>query len=235
MQAPSQAFRAYLRRRDDAIEPEMLQEEQEVSKLFNEKTFYRAFVQDMLKAEKEVIICSPFVTKFRSEFFKPIIKKLKNRNIEIFIFTRPIEEYDLLQRAQATSAINDYKELGVNIFCPQGNIHEKIAIIDREILWEGSLNILSQRESREMMRRITDDDAAQQVMSYLELNNKLAEAYKIKYDKLCRNLINNSRQNFKLKLRMFLLGLAIPVTIWWIFYIIKSMMILLRSLKLFAA
>ena len=123
MQAPSQAFRAYLRRRDDAIESEELQEKQEASRLFNEKTFYRAFVQDMLKAEKEVIICSPFVTKFRSEFFKKTLEKLRRRNIEVFIFTRPIEEYDILQRAQAESAINDYKEFGVNIFCPQGNIH----------------------------------------------------------------------------------------------------------------
>lgn len=230
MQSPSQAFRAYLRRRDDTIEPEELQEEQELSRLFNEKTFFRAFIQDMLTAKKEVIICSPFVTKFRSEFFKQTLMKLRKRNIEVFVFTRPIEEYDLLQRAQATSAINDYKELGVNIFCPQGNIHEKVAIIDREILWEGSLNILSQRESREMMRRITDDDATEQVISYLGLNKELAEAYKLKYDKLCRNLINKSEQNFKLKIRMLLLGISIPVTIWCILQFIKSMMILLRVL-----
>ena len=226
MQAPSQAFRAYLKRRDDAIKPEESQEEQAVSRLFNEKTFFRAFIQDLLKVKKEVIICSPFVTKFRSEFFKQTLEKLRKRNIEVFIFTRPIEEYDLLQRAQATSAINDYKELGANIFCPPGNIHEKVAIIDREILWEGSLNILSQRESREMMRRITDNDVAKQVMSYLDLNTKLAEAYKLKYDELCRNLINDKKQYFKLKVHMFLLGFAITIIIWSILYFIKSMIFL---------
>lgn len=228
VQTPS--FREYLRRREATIKSKEPQEEQvqQINTLFNEKTFYRAFTDDMLKAKEEVIICSPFVTKFRSEFFKKILQRLRHRNIEVFIFTRPIEEYDLLQRAQAESAINDYKELEVNIFCPQGNIHEKVAIIDREILWEGSLNILSQRESREMMRRITDEDAAKQVMSYLELNEELAAAYKLKYDKLCRNLINDKKQNFKLKMQMFLLGLVTPVIIWCIHYFIKSMIFLLQ-------
>lgn len=231
VQAPSQAFRAYLRRRDDAIDTDEQPEQEEgISKLFNDKTFYSAFVDDLQKAKEEVIICSPFVTKFRSEFFKQILTKLRKRKVEVFIFTRPVEEYDLVQRAQAESALKDYEELGACIFYPQGNVHEKVAIIDREILWEGSLNILSQRESREMMRRITDEDAVKQVMSYLELNRELAEVYKLKYDKLCSNLISDSKQNFKLKIRIFLLGLAVPVTIWCIFHIIKSMMFLLRSL-----
>ena len=33
-------------------------------------------------------------------------------------------------------------------------LHRKVVVIDREILYEGSLNILSQNNSIEMMRRI---------------------------------------------------------------------------------
>ena len=46
-----------------------------------------------------------------------------------------------------------------------GHIHAKTAIIGQEILWEGSLNILSQQESKEMMRQIADEDSAKQIMS----------------------------------------------------------------------
>ena len=96
MLAPSQAFRAYLRRREDAIDTdEQPEQEEEISKLFNDKTFYNAFVNDLQKAKEEVIICSPFVTKFRSEFFKQILTKLRKRKVEVFIFTRPVDEYDL--------------------------------------------------------------------------------------------------------------------------------------------
>lgn len=58
---------------------------------YNEKTFYRFFINDALEAKKEVIIYSPFVSKYRADFLKRTIEKLRERNIEIFIFTRPIE------------------------------------------------------------------------------------------------------------------------------------------------
>jgi hypothetical protein len=34
--------------------------------LYNEETFYRAFTRDVLAAKKEVIIYSPFVSKYRN-------------------------------------------------------------------------------------------------------------------------------------------------------------------------
>jgi len=102
--------------------------------LFNEKTFYKAFVGDMLNAKKEVIIHSPFVSKFRTDFLKPTIEKLIDRNIDIFIFTRPIEEYDPTMQPQIECALKRLGELGVCIFYPGRYIHQKVAIVDREVL-----------------------------------------------------------------------------------------------------
>lgn len=223
----TQAFREYLTNRQNTINSEKSQELQN-SDLFNEKTFYRAFISDMLEAKKEIIIYSPFVTKFRTDFFKQTIAKLRKRNIEIFIFTRPIQEYDSLFQPQIQVALDRYEEQGVSVFYLEGSIHEKVAVIDREILWEGSLNILSQRASREIMRRTADENSAMQIIAYLNLKKKLAEGYKLRYEKLCRNLIINSRQNYKMKICMFLLGLTIPIIIWWMFHFIKSMIFLLR-------
>ncbi len=216
------AFRQYLKRRQDKIDLDKPQEqEQQISSLFNERTFYLAFIKDMLAAEKEIIIYSPFITKFRSDFFRRTMEKLKRRNINVFIFTRPLEEHDLLMRSEITCALRDYEEQGVSIFYLDGFIHEKVAIIDRKILWEGSLNILSQRTSRELMRRTTDEDSAMQVIQCLGLNGKLTEGYKLKYEKLCQSLITSSQLNSKLKIRIFLLGLAIPIIIWWLLRFIK--------------
>jgi sugar-specific transcriptional regulator TrmB len=103
------ALREYLRNREEVINSEKSQQKSETGKLFNEKSFYRAFVSDMLEAKKEVIIYSPFVTKFRADFFKPIIAKLRRRNIEIFIFTRPIEECDSLMQPQIECALERYE------------------------------------------------------------------------------------------------------------------------------
>lgn len=209
MYSQVQSFKQYLSRRESMINAEKSQEAV-ASTLFNESTFYNAFIKDMLAAKKEVIIYSPFVAKFRTDFLKPTIEKLRDRNVEVFIFTRPIEEYDNIIQTQIECALKRFEEMGVCVYYPGRYIHEKVAIIDREILWEGSLNILSHRASNEMMRRTSNGDSAMQVMHYLRLNNKLSEGYKEKYEKMYRSLINRSRLKHKTKIKIFLLGLFIP-------------------------
>lgn len=212
----TQAFKEYLRNRENTISSEKSQESQ-ISNLFNERTFYHAFTRDMLNARKEVIIYSPFVAKFRTDELKHTIEKLRKRNIEIFIFTRPIDEYETIFQPQIECALKRYEELGVCVYYLAGSIHEKIAIIDRQILWEGSLNILSQRTSKEVMRRTDNNDQAMQMMSYLGLNKKLAEGYKLIYERLYQSLKINSDQSIKAKIRVFFLGFSIAMTLWWIF------------------
>lgn len=227
----SPAYRNHLRNLQNEVDAKKLHELQKLN-LFNEKTFYRAFVRDMLEAKKEIVIYSPFVSKFRSEFFKRSFATLRRRNIAVFIFTRPLEEHDYLMKPEIKCALKDYEELGVCIFYLPGFIHEKVAIIDREILWEGSLNILSQRTSKEMMRRTVDEDSAMQVMSYLGLNKKLAEGYKLQYERLYQSLIKNSEYNFKLKIKLFMTGFVIPIISWWLFFGLKVIIIFLKGVKL---
>ena len=44
-----------------------------------------------------------------------------------------------------------------------------IAVIDGRILYEGSLNILSQNRSREIMRRIESEELTKQMIRFLGL------------------------------------------------------------------
>lgn len=142
--------------------------------IFNEKTFYPALIKDMLSAEEEVIIYSPFISRFRANFFKKTLIKLNRKKIRLFIFTRPIEEHEGYIQDEIRSAIKIYESLGAHIIYLEGTIHQKVAVIDKKVLWEGSMNILSQRSSKEIMTRITDVEFITKMMSHLGLNDKLA-------------------------------------------------------------
>lgn len=183
--------------------------------LFDEHTFYRAFVKDLLAAKKEVIIYCPFVSKFRSEFFKRTLLELQRRNVAVFIFTRPIEEHENIMKSEVTCALKDYEALGAYISHLPGYIHQKVAIIDREILWEGSLNILSQRKSREMMRRIPDEMSATYMLTHLELSQKLAEGYRLQYERLYRSLVMTTDRT-KLRRKLFWVGVGASVLGLWL-------------------
>jgi len=52
------------------------------------------------------------------------------------------------------NAIGDMQKLGVIVLYTVGH-HRKLAVLDRKIVYEGSLNILSFNDSCEIMRKIT--------------------------------------------------------------------------------
>ncbi len=138
------------------------------SSLFNENTFYKSFLNDLKKCNEEVIIESPFITSERVRTFTPIFEELLKRNVKIYVITRDPKEHNEYMEIQSEEEISMFEIIGVQTLLCSGNHHRKLAIIDRKILWEGSLNILSQNNSREIMRRIEDEDMAIQMFNFLE-------------------------------------------------------------------
>jgi len=60
-----------------------------------------------------------------------------------------------------------FEGLGAQVLLCEGH-HRKLAMIDKNVLWEGSLNILSQTHSREFMRRIESKKLTQEMFKFLK-------------------------------------------------------------------
>ncbi len=233
MPVMSPSYKRHLENRQNEQDAKKYRESRMLD-LYNERTFYPAFVRDMLKAEKEVVVYCPFISKYRAEFFKNTLEKLRHRNIAVFIFTRPLEEHELLTRNEIKAALADYEELGACIIHLPGFIHQKLAIIDREILWDGSLNILSQRESREIMRRTLDKDIAKQMIDHLGLNRKIAEGYKYQYERLYRSLVEKKKFTIVIKVNAEAFSQSVARILKGVLFAIpRAIILLLRCIKLF--
>lgn len=138
------------------------------SKLFDQQTFYEEFKKDLESCGHEAIIESPFITTRRTGYLLPVINRAVRRGVRVVVNTRdPYETspYD----AFAVDAIAELQSIGVEVFYT-GRHHRKLAIFDRLILWEGSLNILSQNDSCEVMRRIHSSTLAKEMVSFIELD-----------------------------------------------------------------
>lgn len=138
------------------------------SRLFDEKTFYEQFVDDLLQCKSEVIIESPFITSGRMKTLYPVFEKLIRRGVKVYVVTRDPREHSDGYDGQSEEEIQRFERLGVQVFLCVGNHHRKLAILDRKILWEGSLNILSQTKSREIMRRVDSKNIASEMFSFLK-------------------------------------------------------------------
>lgn len=139
------------------------------SSLFDERTFYKAFIKDLEHCKEEVIIESPYLTCSRTASLTPIFKKLSKKGVKLTVNTRYPGHHDQRLKIQAWLAIKQLRKSGVKVKFFYDLRHRKIAVIDGQILWEGSLNILSQNLSRELMRRTESALLANQMINFLGL------------------------------------------------------------------
>lgn len=143
------------------------------SKLFSESSFYPAFIKDLNNSLYEVIIESPFITNRRFSKLLPTLQKLKDRRVRITVNTKdPIEHDSEYLREEAHRAIASTQRMGIHVLYTAGH-HRKLVIIDRQILYEGSLNVLSQNDSCEVMRRIESRQLAWQMVKFLDIDKYL--------------------------------------------------------------
>lgn len=138
------------------------------SQLYNEQTFYNAFIRDLACCRNEAIIESPFMTMQRVNTLLPNIRNTIAHGAKVIVNTRHPQEHNQYMCNEAERCIGILQDIGVEILFTGGH-HRKLAILDRTILWEGSLNVLSQNDSCEIMRRIESKQLVEQTLDFVRL------------------------------------------------------------------
>lgn len=144
----------------------------EDSSLYDEDMFYKAFQRDLKHCRSELIIESAFMTTRRVSLLLPLLVKLKKNRVRVVVNTRNPEEHDKYMCEEARRSLALLLEAGIQVIFSE-SLHRKTAIVDRNILWEGSLNILSQNDSREVMRRTESPKLAWQMVRFSGLEDRI--------------------------------------------------------------
>jgi len=139
------------------------------SSYFDEKTFYMRFCRDVQQAQSLVVIESPFLTVSRTRKLLSVLQHAVNRGVGVSVITREPDHHTLAIQYEAEQAVELLRRIGVRVFACSDMRHRKLAIIDNKIMWSGSLNILSQNKSRELMLRTTDAMEIDQVLKITQL------------------------------------------------------------------
>jgi len=138
------------------------------SQLFDETTFYPQLLKDLKQCKKEVIIESPFIASQRMCSLIRTFETLVAKKVKIYIITRDPDDHNLIMKQQAETEIRRFETMGIQVLVTNNFSHRKLAILDRKVLWEGSLNILSQNFSREIMRRIESEAHARECFRFVD-------------------------------------------------------------------
>ncbi|MDD5531624.1 MAG: DEAD/DEAH box helicase family protein [Syntrophales bacterium] len=133
--------------------------------IFDQNSFLPVFERDLLNAEQKIVVVSPFAVKRGVMQMLKTLRVAVDKKIEIKIITRPAGDYRNRPVQEATLAL--LKESGINLAC-KPCFHQKFAIIDRRIVWYGSINLLSFGRSEESMMRLTSISIADELMRSIE-------------------------------------------------------------------
>lgn len=161
-------YRDYQIEQELIITPEKEKRSVDVKgQFYSNEDFDKFFLKDLLRAKKEILIFSPFLTQKRIEVFLKTFKTLVNKGVMIFVFYQPNAVNNDNQMKTLLSQMNTVGVKSIPIF----RIHSKLAFIDRKILWEGSLNILSFTGlTVEHMHRIDGIKTITELVKRLDIN-----------------------------------------------------------------
>lgn len=137
------------------------------SAIVDEHGFYGMFSKDIRVAYDRIIIESPYVTSRRAREISPLLSSAVKRGVKVIIYTRNPYHHDGILISESLKGIGILREAGTTVVTCDDMRHRKLAMIDGYILWEGSLNMLSQNGSKEIMRRIISTYMCSQMEKFI--------------------------------------------------------------------
>jgi len=136
-----------------------------VDMIFDHRNFLPVYQNDVMKAGREIIIVSPFVTKRRTLQMLQILKVALERKVEVTVVTRPAS--DFTEKRVVEEMLDLLQTTGLNLVY-KSKIHQKFVVLDRKIVWYGSINLLSYGRSEESIMRLESSNIAHELIRSIE-------------------------------------------------------------------
>lgn len=131
--------------------------------IFNQRTFDPAVFQDIAEAKESVVILSGFITQARVAVLGDLLRERILAGVKVRCVTRPPQRNGSMTPELTREALDALEGIGCTVDC-RNDIHEKIVLIDKAIVWHGSLNMLSNtHRTDESMTRLVNCGYAETV------------------------------------------------------------------------
>lgn len=131
--------------------------------IYDGKSFYQGFCNDLQSARSEILIVSPFMRKNRiSGILKQLTPAMKN-GVHVTVVTRPPEDFKERDREVVISCTELLQKQGVSVTY-KSDFHQKFTVIDKSVVWYGSVNFLSFGTHEESIMHFENADIAGQLM-----------------------------------------------------------------------
>ena len=134
-----------------------------VNMIYDTASFVPLMKNDFDRAKQEILIVSPFLRRRRIETILEWLRKPLQTGVSVTVITRPAASG---KEPQRINECIDYLQTSVTVVL-KPNIHQKFILIDKRLVWYGSINLLSYGNAEESIMRLESKELA------VELDTKI--------------------------------------------------------------
>ena len=138
-------------------------EKQTTNAIFDSENYYEIYRKDLLQADKNIIISSPVISGAKVYELISLLRDKQLAGVEITIVTWEPDSYGFGDAAFWMQLHEEMCQAGFYIKTVEESC-EHFAIMDQEIVWYGSMNLLAKNNADDSMMRVQSKKIAMELM-----------------------------------------------------------------------
>ena len=138
-------------------------EKQTANAIYDGDNYLEVFQRDLLEATKNIVISSPIISGEKVYKLISLLKEKQSLGVEITIVTWEPDSYGFGDASYWMQLHEEMRQAGFYLKFVEDTC-EHFAIIDKEIVWYGNINLLAKEKIEDSMMRVKDDEIASELM-----------------------------------------------------------------------
>ena len=138
--------------------------------IFDSQNYFDVFEKDVVSASKSIVISSPSFSFKKVNWLCAESEQLQLRGVSVVVLTLDPEDYPEDGRDQHKSHIEHLISAGVNVIT-RHKYRERFAIIDKSLVWYGSMTLLSNEKEDDSLMRISNPAIAEELLEFAVLQS----------------------------------------------------------------
>ena len=147
---------------------EITDKQEITNSIFDSQSYVDVLEKDVISAAGSVVISSPSFSYKKVNWLCAESDDLLQRGVSIVVLTVTPEDYPEDGRDQHSIHIQRMESSGIKVI-KQNKYRERFAVIDRSLVWYGSMNLLSNEKDDDSLMRINNPAVAEELLEFAAL------------------------------------------------------------------
>lgn len=136
---------------------------QVINAIYDSGNYSEKFEQDMIEADKNIVISSPDICQDKVERLLYLVKSRQEAGVQVTVITTEPECAIFGNASVLYELIEIMKAAGINVYT-KTEVDERFAVIDHELVWHGGMNLLGKEDVWDNLMRINNAQVAAELL-----------------------------------------------------------------------